>query len=54
VYARRWKIETWRANTFTLNNNKVNVALGSTHLWYNAQHEKKKVFFIIPAQGLML
>jgi len=25
----------------TLNNNKLNVALGPTHLQYNAQHEKK-------------
>jgi hypothetical protein len=34
----------------TLNNNKLNVALGSTHLQYNAQHEKKWISFIILAQ----
>jgi hypothetical protein len=34
----------------TLNNNKLNVALGSTNLQYNAQHEQNWIFFFIHAQ----
>jgi hypothetical protein len=37
-------VEPWK----TLNsNNKLNVALGLTHLHYNAQHEKKFRFFLL-------